>query len=81
MSLMDQWFKNQKLSEKRNKFLEHRMENLIRDSMMSADQKKELLNHLVMISSDVDCSKRAWPILNFVLNTLESRESSDESIW
>ena len=77
MSLLDQWIKNQKLGQKRNKFLEHRMESLIRDSMISQDQKKELLNHLVMISSNEDCSKWTWPLLNFVLNTLESRESSD----
>ena len=75
MSLIDQWFKNQKLEQKRNLFLSHQMEILIRDSTISPEEKSDLLNHLSMISSDEDCSKRVWPILNFVLNTLESRES------
>lgn len=79
MSLLDQWFKNQKLEQKRNQFLEHRMEMMIRNSTVSRETRLDLLNQLAMISSDPDCAKRVWPILNFLLNTLESRES--EAIW
>lgn len=77
MSLLDQWFKNQKLEQKRGLFIQHRMETMIQDSSLSKDSRTDLLKHLAMISSDEDCAKRVWPILNFVLNTLESRESDE----